>query len=346
MNNPLLTIFIPTYRRPRFLTKAIKSVLSQTWHNLQVVICDNASQDETAEIVSQFKQADPRVHYIGHSTNLGMLGNYQFIFSHVETEFFTILSDDDILLPSFCETALKGFSDFPDIFFFAGSAIIAGTAQGVIGAPLDGWSREGLFHPPEGLIEMIGKYPVPMCILFRKQVVSHAQIDLDNPIIWDCDFLAQLAGKFPFAISKKYCGLFRVHAESLTGSSGYAPLLEGFKKFKVRVRNYSFIENSVKAVIDSRLKEDIYKMRISSIKLSLKNKKSPEARREARELRKEYRWKKELIVLLVVAEVCFYFPFAHFFLSLIRSLKKMNRKEPWQGFEQYRKLLDGCNEPA
>ncbi len=64
-------------------------------------MCDNASQDETENIVARYRAADPRIRYIAHSTNLGMLGNYQFIFSNVETEFFSILSDDDILLPQF-----------------------------------------------------------------------------------------------------------------------------------------------------------------------------------------------------------------------------------------------------
>jgi glycosyltransferase involved in cell wall biosynthesis len=50
---PLITTIIPTYRRPKLLRRAIKSVLNQTYLHFQVCVYDNASGDETAEVVSE-----------------------------------------------------------------------------------------------------------------------------------------------------------------------------------------------------------------------------------------------------------------------------------------------------
>ncbi len=68
---PLITTIIPTYRRPKLLRRAIKSVLNQTYPHFQVCVYDNASGDETALVVDEIAKADPRVKYYCHSENIG-----------------------------------------------------------------------------------------------------------------------------------------------------------------------------------------------------------------------------------------------------------------------------------
>ena len=70
MTQPLITTIIPTYRRPKYLKKAIESILSQTYPHFQIWVCDNASGDETAEVVAEFSKKDPRVHYFCHEKNI------------------------------------------------------------------------------------------------------------------------------------------------------------------------------------------------------------------------------------------------------------------------------------
>ncbi|RKX41747.1 MAG: glycosyltransferase family 2 protein, partial [Thermotogae bacterium] len=66
ISKPLITTIIPTYRRPKLLQRAIKSVLNQTYPHFQVCVYDNASGDETAEVVAEFAKKDPRVKYYCH----------------------------------------------------------------------------------------------------------------------------------------------------------------------------------------------------------------------------------------------------------------------------------------
>src|SRR4030042_3564260 len=106
---PLITTIIPTYRRPKFLQRAIKSILNQTYPYFQVCFSDNASGDETAEVVAKLSQREPRLKYYCHSENIGAIANANYGFERVNTPFFSFLSDDDILLPEFYEIALEGF---------------------------------------------------------------------------------------------------------------------------------------------------------------------------------------------------------------------------------------------
>jgi len=84
-SKPLITTIIPTYRRPQLLRRAIKSVLNQTYSNFQVCVYDNASGDETAQIVKEISQKDPRVHYYCHSNNIGAIKNFNFGLQQVNT---------------------------------------------------------------------------------------------------------------------------------------------------------------------------------------------------------------------------------------------------------------------
>src|SRR5713101_2056619 len=124
MDDPQITAVIPTYRRPNLLRRAVESVLTQTYSNLRVTVFDNASGDETAEVVAELSERDPRVHYHSHPTNLGPVANFQAGMDAVGTPYFSFLSDDDLLLPSFYERALAGFHREPRAKMFCGQTVI------------------------------------------------------------------------------------------------------------------------------------------------------------------------------------------------------------------------------
>ena len=75
---PLVSIVIPTYNHAKFISKALKSVIDQTYKNWEAIIIDNESVDETYKLVNDFN--DPRIKYfkisndgvIAKSRNLGI----------------------------------------------------------------------------------------------------------------------------------------------------------------------------------------------------------------------------------------------------------------------------------
>jgi glycosyltransferase involved in cell wall biosynthesis len=212
INSSLITTVIPTYRRPKLLKRAILSALRQTYGNIQVCVYDNASGDDTAEVVAEIARSDQRVKYYCHSTNIGMMANINYGLSQVNTPLFSLLSDDDVLLPDFYDEALKGFDLYPEAIFSAGSVVNMTQAGQVIGVTLSSWPRYGFFIPPEGLYAMLGgRHPIMTAILFRKQVIDvYGGIDPDI-VASDLDFEVRIAARFPFVISEKPCGIFVAH---------------------------------------------------------------------------------------------------------------------------------------
>ena len=107
INNPKVSIGIPTYNRSSYLKKAIDSALGQTHKNLEIIVSNNGSNDDTAEILLNY--SDERLTVINHKINSGMLFNFNSCLSAATGEFFLLLSDDDILANYAIEKLLAGF---------------------------------------------------------------------------------------------------------------------------------------------------------------------------------------------------------------------------------------------
>lgn len=334
-NSTKITIIIPTYQRPHLLKKAIQSALNQTWKDLQVLVCDNASKDKTEQIVLELAKTDSRLHYVCHPKNIGMLANYAFGLRSVQTDFFSFLSDDDLLLPCFCQTAMEGFTQFSEIGFFAASSVSVSKESGVICAPLEMWKREGVYAPQEGLLEMIGKYPIPTTVMYRREIISKVQIDVENPLAWDCDFLIQLASLFPFAISKKLCGIFIHHSDSYSGNQSLVSYVQSIKRLILRVYGCSHIDDNTKRMIANKLEQSIYHN--SYIKMV-----SDPAKRQFKNIRDVYRCfflhfpQKKPIFRLGFFIALHYM---YFFFSLIKK-NRPSITPNWSGYEEYSQILD------
>lgn len=217
---PLITTVIPTYRRPALLQRAIRSALNQTYPYLQVCVYDNASGDETAAVVAELAREDPRVKYHCHATNIGMNGNFAYGIAKVDTPFFSVLTDDDFLLPVFYETVLQGFERHPDAIFSAGSTISMTESGAVTHIPMNSWEQDGYFTPPEGLF----LWTMQRCVyiqgyLFRREVLD--KIGSLDPDVFNADFdyVWRVASRFPYVVSYTPCVVIIIHENQTTRTS-------------------------------------------------------------------------------------------------------------------------------
>lgn len=95
---PKVSIIIPTYNRANYLPQAIESALSQDYPNLEVVVSDNCSTDETPEIVKKYMN-DEKFRYFRNKENIGMVRNWRkAVFEYSTGDWFLILSDDDYFI--------------------------------------------------------------------------------------------------------------------------------------------------------------------------------------------------------------------------------------------------------
>jgi glycosyltransferase involved in cell wall biosynthesis len=215
-----ITTVIPTYQRPRLLERAIKSVLAQTYSQIRVCVYDNASEDETKETVEKLERGDPRVQYFRHSTNIGVIKNFIQGVERVATPFFSILSDDDILLPGFYEAAMAGFRKHPEAMISVLATLQVDERGRVVGAPILQW-EPGLYVPPSGFLAMLDKlHPEWTSVVFRREVAAECGgLDEATGAAFDLDYLLRIAGSSPIAVSTEIGAVFVTHTQGLSSSA-------------------------------------------------------------------------------------------------------------------------------
>jgi glycosyltransferase involved in cell wall biosynthesis len=94
---PKLTVIVPTRERADTLKHTIKTLIVQDYQNLEILICDNFSKDDTLNIVNTFK--DSRINYVNSGARLSMSDNWEFALNHATGDFVTFIGDDDAFVP-------------------------------------------------------------------------------------------------------------------------------------------------------------------------------------------------------------------------------------------------------
>jgi len=93
----LVTVIIPSYNDAHFLGQAVQSVLNQTWTNFEIIVVDDGSQDNTAEIAKSFR--DSRIRYVRHEQNKGLSAARNTGLRQARGKYITFLDADDYFLP-------------------------------------------------------------------------------------------------------------------------------------------------------------------------------------------------------------------------------------------------------
>ncbi len=97
MNRPKISVLIPTFNYARFLPEAIESVLSQDFQDFELLIADDCSSDNTAEVVKPYCDRDSRVQLVVHSKNMGMVNNWNYCLERARGEQIKYVFGDDRL---------------------------------------------------------------------------------------------------------------------------------------------------------------------------------------------------------------------------------------------------------
>jgi glycosyltransferase involved in cell wall biosynthesis len=108
---PLVTIALPVYNGADTLAPVVQAVLAQTHTELELVISDNASTDDTQELCRQFARDDRRVVYLRQPRNVGLLNNFISAAEHSTGSFVRWIGDDDSIEPDYLARVLEAFAE-------------------------------------------------------------------------------------------------------------------------------------------------------------------------------------------------------------------------------------------
>ncbi|MBO6051290.1 MAG: glycosyltransferase family 2 protein [Bacteroidales bacterium] len=243
--NPLVSICIPCYNAQGTIGKTIQSVLNQTYTDLEIIISDNDSTDQTIKVVRQIQ--DERIKLFINDTNIGMARNFQAAISHATGKYIKCLCADDIITPDCIEKQVNTFLSHPNdkiVMVAAEKYVINKNNKVLFKKPFPG--KAGLHNGKKAIkksfLHGTSIFGEPGCIMFDHETAKKTdEFSIEDSLsyVMDFNFYCQLLQFGNLFVIKEPLFSFRV-----INTSGTA----GFKWNQARIFN---------ALIDKYHKEGV-----------------------------------------------------------------------------------------
>jgi glycosyltransferase involved in cell wall biosynthesis len=230
MQQPLVSVITPSYNQGAFIRATIESVLSQDYPNVEYIIMDGGSTDETASVVRDYSS---RVTFISekdrgqsHAINKG--------FRMARGAILAWLNSDDVYLAGAIRSGVEGFRQNPSAGAVYGEGYLIDRAGAVVcrfphTTPLNLWR-----------LTYVSDYILQQSVFFRKEVLDDVgYLDEDLHYCMDWDLLIRIGTQYRLAYVPSYIACLREYAEAKS-SSGGAPRVREIRGMLRRHTGRSF----------------------------------------------------------------------------------------------------------
>ena len=210
-SNPLVTVVTPSYNQGRFIRATIESVLSQSYPNLEYIIMDGGSTDETAAVVKDYAS---RLTFISekdrgqsHAINKG--------FQMARGSILSWLNSDDLYLPGAIQAAVNAFENSPGAGAVYGEGYLINcegdiTSRFPYTEPLNLWK---LVHLSDNILQQT--------VYFRRDALDQVgYLDEELQYSMDWDILIRVGLQYPMVYIPEYMGCLREYAEAKSFAGG------------------------------------------------------------------------------------------------------------------------------
>lgn len=258
--NKLVSILIPVYNRENLIEETVQSALNQTYKNIEIIVVDNQSTDNTWEILQKLASQYERIKIFQNERNIGPVRNWKRCIDEANGEYGKILWSDDLIAPQFLEKTVPYLENEDVGFVFTGTEIfINGTDK----KSSHYFIGETSLYESEQYVNGVlfdENYPVsPACALFRlKDLQINLLVDIPNKVNSDFSmhaigndlliFLLTAHQYKNFAFVNEKLSFFRAHEGSISiqSNDGKLPLhynlassyfVENYRKDLVKKQN-------------------------------------------------------------------------------------------------------------
>lgn len=199
-SNPLVSVLMTSFNREKFIAEAIESVLCSTYHNFELIIVDDCSEDDTLAIANNFAKKDNRISVYLNSNNLGDYPNRNKAASYAKGKYLKYLDSDDTMSSDCLDVMVSGMEANPECAFGVSSRSLE-NAQ--IHLPTQTYQ---IHFFERGILDIS-----PSGSIIRNDVFKSEQGFWELRCVSDFEFWLRLALKFPMIEFQKDLILWREH---------------------------------------------------------------------------------------------------------------------------------------
>ncbi|MBE7702738.1 MAG: glycosyltransferase family 2 protein [Cyanobacteria bacterium SIG28] len=209
-DKPLISVVLPTYNGSEFISQAINSIINQTYTNWELIIVNDCSTDNTAEIIQTFAQKDSRIRVLTNEVNKKLPASLNVGFKQAQGEYYTWTSDDNEYYPQAFEKMVDFLQNNDDYGMVHAICRVEGCVEKCC------WGY--IATTPITLLE----FPtVAACFLYKASIAkSVGNYDESCFYMEDHDFWLRFLLNAPIGIIPEELYMYRRHEASLTVKSG------------------------------------------------------------------------------------------------------------------------------
>lgn len=212
-----VSICIPLYNGSKFIKETLKSVLSQDYPEMEIIINDDCSTDGSVDIVKGFQ--DSRIKVYENQKNYGLVGNWNKTVSYASGEFVKLMCQDDLLCAGAVSRQVELLKKYPSASLSVGNTYVI-DAKGHVVMKRKRFQKEALVHGKKyAKLSLLGRniYAEPPNILYRtKDFFKAGKYDTSLFYTPDWDFGIRLSYLGDVACSNDYIMKFRLSESSET----------------------------------------------------------------------------------------------------------------------------------
>jgi hypothetical protein len=192
MPRPLLSVFMPNYNHGRFLRRSLGRILGQSFGDIELVVIDDGSTDDSVAIIEDFARQDARVRFLRNEHNRGVIYTLNRALAETRADWVFGASADDLSLPGFFADAMRLTRAHPEAAICCGRVGMVGDSGEVFGESPESWAgRPGYLSPAE-VASRIRRSGVPGTAICRRDALLAAGA-YDGSLRW-------LADWFPYQV--------------------------------------------------------------------------------------------------------------------------------------------------
>lgn len=255
MTQPIVTIAALCYNHTEYVVQTLESIYSQTYKNLQVIVVDDCSKDNTVSVVERWlKDRELSWIFIKHSSNMGVTKTLNETLELAQGKYFKAIACDDILLPHFINTMVECFERLPNDYGLIYSDVQTIDEQsqvfGLTPFKERGWDTEEKIPSGKLFDQLAGWCFIPAVGTFMSTRVLK-EIRFDESLMFeDWDMWLQIAKKYKIKGIVDALAKYRIHKKSM-----YQTKSPEFWDHELRVVEKHLGYSSA---ADQRIKEFIY----------------------------------------------------------------------------------------
>lgn len=211
MKQPLISVIMSTYNEEKYIETSLKSLLNQTFQEFEIIIVDDASTDNTRQLIQGLR--DERIHLICNEENQGLTKNLNKALKYVTGKYIARMDGDDIAFSTRFEKQVQYMEKYPETMLVSCYTKSFGDSDLVFALPDDSEVLK---------VRMLVRpvYAHPGFMMRRELIEAGYQYNEEYRTAQDYEFASRVAEKYKIGLVPEVLLRYRVHKKQISAKAG------------------------------------------------------------------------------------------------------------------------------